>query len=111
MVPHHSATATAPGCDSERHPMVRPPLGSYCLRSATICSSAARDSGVSRLPEEHAGVVAQVDDAVAHHCYALLPLLALRVLFLVGGWRNLDDAEAIVRFTSSFCGVTCIQRM
>ena len=43
--------------------------------------------------------------------YALLPLLALRILFLVGGRRNFNDAEAVEGSTSSFCGVTCIQRM
>src|ERR1039457_1249607 len=98
MVPNHSVTATDPGSASERHPITRPPCGSYSLRKATICCIwGAVTPRFPRLPEENAGVVAEVDDGVAHDFHALFPLAAFSILFLIAGGRHLDDAQPVER--------------
>ena len=52
-----------------------------------------RNHGVPCLPEEDAGVVAKVDDGIAHHLDALVPLASRDISLAVAGRTDLDDAE------------------
>ncbi len=63
-------------------------------RSTICCICSGRDDRVAGLPEQDAGVVAEVDHRVAHHLDALVPLASRDLALLVAGWTDLDDAEA-----------------
>ena len=58
----------------------------------------AADAFVAAFVEEYRGVVAVVNDGIAHQFAALLPLSSLAVLLGIARRHGLDEAHAVARF-------------
>ena len=64
----------------------------------------ARDALVAALIEKDRGVVAVVDDGVAHQGHTLLPAGALHVFLRIAGRHGLDESHAVARLDVLFPG-------
>ena len=58
----------------------------------------AADALIASLVEDDAGVVAVVDDGIAHQLHALLPTGALHIFFGIAGRHGLEKSHAVARF-------------
>ena len=80
-------------------PMARPPCGIVLVAHGLHLGHVRlADALVAALVEEDAGVVAVVDDGVAHDLDALLPAAAVDVALGVAGGHGLHQADAVAGF-------------